>query len=405
MKLLPGFRNSSSDRAGAPCEAFRARGSRNRIRQNAVVRDGRSAFWRTQLLWIVASVALGLILACSLVTAGVSTNSVAAGLPADFLRGVNYAHVHRRGHGYGSETSAKELQVLRKLGVNRIALTPFGYQHSAKSDWIAEATADRSMTDEDIEREIAAAAKLGIRSMIKPHIWANDFWNGNEWHATVQQSSPEAHARWWASYREMILHYACVAQDADAESLCVGTELVEMTHRFPSEWRGLIADVRKVFKGKLTYAGHWEREFEEITFWNDLDFIGITAYFPLAAPEGASIEQLTDAWRPHRERIAKVQNQYHKPVVFLEIGYRPVTETHIQPWLYDGGTPNAAAQARAFEAMFRALAGENWFKGIYIWKTFTDPEAPRRGMERADFGFRGLPAEEVIARWFRGSTQ
>ena len=351
-------------------------------------------------IWVFASFLLCLAVPRAI---DAETNSAGALLPADFLRGVNHAHIHRRGHGYGSEISANELRVLRKIGVNAIALTPFGYQRSATSDVIADPSADSSMTDDDLFREIANASRIGIRSTIKPHIWADDFWNSKEWHATVRQLSPEAHARWWVCYREMILHYARLAEKAKADSLCLGTELVEMTRLYSDEWRSLIAEVRKVFHGKLSYAGHWDKEFEQIPFWDELDFIGITAYFPLDAPEAATVEQLVKAWQPHRERIARVQARFRKPVVFLEAGYRPVADTHVKPWLYDGGNPDPDASARAFDAMFGALAAERWFHGVYIWKTFTDPEAPRRRMDRADFVFRGLPAEAVIARWFGGS--
>lgn len=37
---------------------------------------------------------------------------------AEFVRGVNHAHIHRRGRGYGSDTSRAELTELRAIGVN-----------------------------------------------------------------------------------------------------------------------------------------------------------------------------------------------------------------------------------------------------------------------------------------------
>src|SRR5436190_24211083 len=85
-------------------------------------------------------------------------------LPDDFHRGVNYAHIHHRGNGYGSETSAAELANLHKLGVRWIAITPFGYQHGATAEQIvgfsneaarkeSSSRKDPSLTDQDLSNE------------------------------------------------------------------------------------------------------------------------------------------------------------------------------------------------------------------------------------------------------------
>jgi hypothetical protein len=327
----------------------------------------------------------------------------------DFQRGVNHAHVHSRGHGYGSAASAAELDSLHELGVNCIAITPFGFQRGADADRIVgfdgdsvlHGHGDRSLTDSDLAAEIASAHRLGMKVTLKPHLWSNDFWNGGAWHGTVDQSTPERHARWWNSYRAFALHYARVAESAGADLYCIGTELVQMTTHHPDEWRGLIADIRKEYHGALSYAAHWDRELDSIPFWDALDYIGVTAYFPLDVPDSASVEELVAAWRPVRDRLGAIAARYHRPILFLEAGYRPVAGAYRQPWLYDGGTPDLGAQARAYEAMFRALGGEPWWRGLYIWKTFTDPDLARNYGEDMGFSFRGLPAQDILARWYR----
>jgi hypothetical protein len=259
---------------------------------------------------------------------------------------------------------------------------------------------DRSLNDSDLAAEIASAHRLGIKVTLKPHLWSNDFWSGNAWHGTVNQITPERHASWWRSYRAFALHYARLAESAGADLYCIGTELVEMTTRYPDEWRALIGDIRKQYHGKLSYAAHWDRELDSIAFWDALDYVGITAYFPLNLPDSASVEDLVATWRPAHDRIAGIAGRSGRPVLFLEAGYRPVAGTYREPWLYEGGTPDLAAQARAYEAMFRAFSGDGWWRGVYIWKTFTDPQRAHREGEDMGFAFRGLPAETVLARWF-----
>ena len=77
-----------------------------------------------------------------------------------------------------------------------------------------------------------------------------------------------------------------------------------ITDQYTLEWRQLIHDVRQVYDGPVTYAAHWDKEFSRIAFWDALDVIGINAYFPLDAPENATLQQLVAAWQPNRRRIA-----------------------------------------------------------------------------------------------------
>jgi hypothetical protein len=334
-----------------------------------------------------------------------------------FFSGVNHAHIHRRGHGYGSERSRAELAALAQLGVDAIAVTPFGYQESATADDIRGfgqrpgrsdffATTDPSMTDTDLLAEMSNARAQGMRVVVKPQIWSRDFRNGREWHGTIHQNSAADHARWWAAYRALSLHYSALAIKGGASLYCVGTELVGMSTRYPEEWRALFREIRTLPGGEslaITYSAHWDAELTEITFWDDLDYIGVGAYFPLDAPERARTDELIAAWAPHRERLSNLSRESGKPILFLEAGYRPVTGNHLRPWEYSGGLPDSDAQARAYEAMFQALSAEPWWRGVFFWKTFTDPDIADRHGDGLQFGFRGRPAENVVSRWFLSS--
>lgn len=334
-------------------------------------------------------------------------------LDDDFVRGVNHAHIHRRGHGYGSTRSKDELAELRAIGVNWIAVTPFGYQPSATADGIAgyagrprqtqsRRRTDPTLTDADLAREIESAHALGIKVLIKPHIWSRDFRSG-EWHGTIRQDDAAAHVRWWASYRAFTLHFAELAQRTHADAFCIGTELAMMTESRGEQWRKLIRDVRDIYDGPVTYAAHWDREIEHITFWDELDAIGVSAYFPLSAPAEPTVEQLAAAWAPHRDRLAQLHRQYNKPVVFLELGYRDVAAAHVEPWVHRGGERDTAAQARAYEAMFQAWSNAPWWRGLFIWKTFTSPALADRRGDGTGHSFRGKPAEGVLRQWFGGA--
>ena len=72
-----------------------------------------------------------------------------------------------------------------------------------------------------------------------------------------------------------------------ADIFCVGTELSKLS-KHDAEWRRIIGDVRKIYKGPLTYAAVQGPEFETLQFWDALDYIGLNNYYPLTDDLSAS---------------------------------------------------------------------------------------------------------------------
>ena len=88
---------------------------------------------------------------------------------------------------------------------------------------------------------------------------------------------------------------ARVAQDHDAAIFCVG---LEFTHaqKFTERWLQIIAAVRAVYFGKLTYGVNWN-EYESVKFWDALDYLGVLAYFPLTKATNPSAADLAAGWQ------------------------------------------------------------------------------------------------------------
>ena len=59
-----------------------------------------------------------------------------------------------------------------------------------------------------------------------------------------------------------MLHYSRLAEKHGIEVLCIGTELYRTAVEREQDWRRLIADIRRIYDGKLIYAANWYREFE-----------------------------------------------------------------------------------------------------------------------------------------------
>src|SRR5512141_349308 len=128
-------------------------------------------------------------------------------------------------------------------------------------------------TDASLERIIGRAHELGLKIMLKPHVdLAND---SAHYRGEIGPRFTAADwAAWFASYRPFILHYAGMAARTKCEMFCVGCEL-GTTAVHAAEWREIVAAVRSVYAGPLTYADNQVEDAPDaVTWWGAVDYIG-----------------------------------------------------------------------------------------------------------------------------------
>lgn len=297
---------------------------------------------------------------------------------------------------------AAEIEALVRHHVGWIVQTPFGWQTSA-SDPEVRLKTDGGVfwgeTDEGLETTTRLARRHGVKTLLKPHVWIR----GGQWRGDLRMQSEEDWRAWFASYETFILHYARFAERVGIEALAIGTELHQAARDRPDDWRRLIRRVREVYRGQLTYSANWHREFQDVTFWDELDYIGIQAYFPLTEKERPSTAELIEGWKRHLPAIEAVQRKYRRPVLFTEVGYKSSTDAAIEPWVWperDGDlVPDPTTQANAYEAFFDTFWERPWFAGAYFWKWHPWPRWTSRA-EHAGFTPQGKPALEVMTRWY-----
>ncbi len=353
-----------------------------------------------------------LVLLAALVSVSAWTFSRAAyqvkPLPAPIERGMSFVHSVGQGGGtgYGSVTSKASLRELHDLGVRWVSLMPFGFMNSPRETsvhWVGGTQAGES--DERLRRETAAAHGLGIKVMLKPHLWIR----GGQWCGVIDPSSGPGPrpgwAEWFASYQDFLLRYARLAAEIGADSLVVGVELCKSTATPEGEqrWRGLIAEVRKVFHGPLVYAANWD-EVERVPFWDAVDFIGTQFYPPLADAANASPAAMAGRLRIELDRLATVSHRVQRPVIFTEVGYKSIRDTILSPHLWPEHLKgeeqvSEPAQAQAYQVFFDGIRDRDFVRGVYPWKWFSDPDSTEEGP--AGFGIRGKLAERVIRSAYR----
>ncbi len=286
------------------------------------------------------------------------------------------------------------LEDIAALGASHLSVPVFVLQDSVDS--VTHFTrpsdgASREQYERVIREVIDYAHRMGLKVLLTP-IVNLDRPGEKEWRGTIAPGDWEA---WFESYRGMIRHYARLAAEMDVEYLSVGTELVS-AERFTGQWRETIAEVRGIFPGQLTYSANWDR-YVRVAFWDDLDFLGISAYYELSESEDPTVEQLVSAWRPVKADLLRWQARWNKPLLFTEIGYMSQSGVAGHPWNYvSEKSLDLEAQRRCYEALRLAWEGEEQFAGLYLW--IWEPD--RRGGGDRGYNFAGKPAEEVVRDWY-----
>jgi hypothetical protein len=312
-------------------------------------------------------------------------------------RGVNWVA--------GAPISAADFEPLVANHVDWIAQTPFGWQREADSPEVVLATSRVlwGETDEGLEATTRLARDKGIRTLLKPHIWLTARGH-SQWSGEIAMKDEESWRKWFASYETFILHYAALAERIKIEALCVGTELRGTVAR-EADWRRIIAAVRKVYHGRLTWASNWYMEAAEIPFWDALDFVGMQAYYPLTQSERPTLEELRKGWQEHMPAIEALAKRTGKPIVFTEMGYRSAADAAIEPWRWPERdpsrrpAPDMRTQELCYEAFFDTFWDRDWVGGVYIWKWYPG-HARSGGAANVDFTPQNKPAEKVMARYF-----
>lgn len=319
---------------------------------------------------------------------------------SQFLTGFKFTPVFQKGmcfttwnkDTYNTAQAVESLKRLKEINVEWISVLTTWYQENCFSTGIFPSS--KSPSDASVRYIIQKAHSLGLKVMLKPHLDILSTEYGS-WRGEIQPVSETDWDKWFNSYSNFILHYAKIAEEEKVEILCIGTELTSATASHHEKWKDLIREIRKVYKGALTYAANWKDEYLHIRFWDELDYAGLDAYFPLSNRESPGYEELMEAWKRWLPEIEAWQASINKPVVFTEIGYRSSTRTVSSPWEHiPGKKVDLEAQARAYRALVDTFWEKEWFYGVYWWHWGTSVKMG--GRLNRGFTPQNKPVEDYI---------
>jgi hypothetical protein len=312
-------------------------------------------------------------------------------------------------NGQFSSASAKQaFQTIAGLGSNSIELTARIWTPSGTSNTVI---ADPAKTESDASllAGFQAAHAAGLSVVFKAALSAL---NGTP----VYSLGPTDVSGFFASYKAEIVHLATIAQAGGVETFAIGNEMGSLSGQpYRGYWTDLISAVRQVYHGELTYAAASD-EASRVSFWDQLDTIGVNTYPPLTSSNTPTVQDLVHAWsevpvNPYYaaafeykspvDFLHALSEQYGKPVLMTEVGYRSIDGTAIAPGSWaSAGTPNAAAQADAYNAFFQVWTahGGSWLKGVELWQWDLSNQPNTSG-----YSVMGKPAEAVVSQYFHGN--
>lgn len=292
----------------------------------------------------------------------------------------------------------EHIDPVKRLNANYAAIMPFAFLKSldnpdvifnTKQQWFGERV-------DGAKQYIAELQKNDIKVMLKPQIWVMR----GEFTGKIKMNSDFHWKQLEKTYLDFILTYAKVAQEKKVAIYCIGTELELFIKNRPVYWKQLIREVKKIYKGKLTYAANWD-EYVKTSFWEELDYIGVDGYFPLSETKTPKKEELKLGWQKHKRRMKKYSDSLQKRILFTEFGYRSVDYAAAKPWEvdYSKTSVNLIGQVNATQVLFEELWHEEWFAGGFVWKWFIDHEAAGGG-KNPRFTPQNKPAENVIRDFY-----
>lgn len=296
-----------------------------------------------------------------------------------------------------NEVTAATMTPIVELNANFLAIIPYGYLRPSNPK--VHFNTDRQHwgeTKDGVEKTIEYAAANGLQVMIKPHIWVI----GQGWAGDFDLEDESDWKLWEEGYRDYILTFAAVAEANNVKLYCIGTEFRKAVVKREQFWRKLISEVREVYSGQITYAANWDN-YENVKFWNELDFIGIDAYFPISDQKTPTIEVLNKNWVSIKDKLAGFSSKQKKQIIFTEFGYQSRDFAADGHWKHEGEelSINLTAQAAAYEAIFQSFWKEEWYAGGFLWKWHSD-HTNIGGINCDEYTPQNKPSENTIKEYF-----
>jgi len=302
-----------------------------------------------------------------------------------------------------NEATQESVSPIQKVNTNYAAIMPFGFLRELDSPEVIYDTERQwfGETSKGARQYSELLQKNQIQVMLKPQIWV---WKG-EFTGFIKMKNEADWKKFESSYRDFILTFAYLAEERNIPIFCLGTELEQFVSNRPDYWKRLIAEVKTIYSGKLTYAANWD-EYKRLGIWEDLDYIGVDAYFPISDSKTPTIEEANVGWQPWLNELQSVSETFDKKIIFTEYGYRSVDFAGKEPWdsNWELKGVNLEAQNNLLQGLYQSVWEQPWFAGGFIWKWFIAHDKVGGG-EDNQFTPQNKPAQEILKQAYSNNGE
>lgn len=297
------------------------------------------------------------------------------------IKGITFAPFAAKGI-LATQTSYESLKKLKETtNATHVIFVPAGIQQTAESEEI-DYKSTQTMSDQELTDMIHFAQGLGLKVILKPTVnCANGVWRAHIHFFDMDVPCEPKWSNWFASYQNFMLHYAYIAQKTGCVMFITGCEMVMTEHR-QEEWRSVIAAVKEVYQGLVSYNTDKYQE-DHVKWWDALDVISSSGYYPI------------HDWKNQLDRIEKVVKKYKKPFFFAEAGCMSISTSPMVPndWNQKGDT-NQKAQSDYYKTMFTACEKRDWVEGFGLWSW--DSDCSKEGLKGQEKGYEIFQKEALI---------
>ncbi len=288
---------------------------------------------------------------------------------------------------------------VKQVNANWVAIIPYAGGPPGKTDILFNMNGQWwGETKDGVRESIRLAHEAGLKVMLKPQVWFPGSWPG-----ALDFRTEGEWEKWEENYTAYINFHADIACEMEVEMICIGTEFTKSETKREAFWRGLIRSIRMDYKGKLTYASNWDA-YKDVPFWDELDYIGVDAYFPLDESRTPGKKRLHKLWQPVHKELKAVHQKFSKPILFTEFGYMSIDGCAGKTWELEAKMDqipvNEEAQAVALEGMFSFFEKQDYWQGGFLWKWY-----PYQGYyldhKTKDYSPQNKEAEKTVRYWYQ----
>lgn len=255
---------------------------------------------------------------------------------------------------------------------------------------------NRSPSDEVLVKTIQQAKALGLRVLLLP-VTLPYKPGPDDWRGSLRPKNREG---FFENYGQFILRHADMAEALGVDGYSIGSELIslegegEFKNADTAGWRRIIRSVRARFGGRITYSANWDH-YWTLQILDELDFVGLTAYYSLTKNPNATVDELVEAWKPVYGELERFSKERGLPMVFTEVGYFSLEGTNTDPWNYKmGAKVDLEVQKRCYDAFAKVFGKPSFLAGAYFFDWYDEG-----GPNDKSYSPRGKPAAESMKKF------